>query len=222
MATASVERAPGRCASRHRVQRRYAATPVTFPVTFALTVGAFLLGSVPTGLWLAARRRVDLRAVGSGNIGATNVARGLGKKWAAVVLVLDAAKGFTPVAVGHALGLPPWSLAVVAWAAPLGHCFSIFLRGRGGKGVATSLGAAIALEPLSAALAAVIYGVAFAIWRISSLGSLLAAGAFPLLVLWQGRGGMASLAFALAAVGLILMRHKANLRRLVRGEETRL
>src|SRR4051794_23474130 len=97
-----------------------------------LVLGAFALGSIPTGIIVARLRGVDLRAVGSGNIGATNVGRALGKGWAVFVLIVDAAKGYLPTFVAARL-VPPLAVAAVAMAAVLGHVFSIFLKGRGGK-----------------------------------------------------------------------------------------
>jgi acyl phosphate:glycerol-3-phosphate acyltransferase len=183
-----------------------------------LAVGAFALGSFPTGVIVARLRGVDLRKVGSGNIGATNVGRALGKGWAIFVLVVDALKGYAPVALATGLTSPP-VVAVVATAAVLGHMFSVFLKGRGGKGVATSLGAALALSPWAALLSAAVYALVFAISRISSLGSLCGVLAFPLALLLLGDREPAHLAFAGVMAVLVSARHKDNLRRLARGEE---
>ena len=138
-----------------------------------LCVGAYVAGSIPFGLVIARGKGVDLRTVGSGNIGATNVARALGKGWAIAVLFLDAAKGFVPVMLGKRLGLPPEHVALAGLAAIVGHMFTIFLRGRGGKGVATSLGVAFALSPLAALCGFGLYALAYAVTRLSSVGSLL-------------------------------------------------
>jgi glycerol-3-phosphate acyltransferase PlsY len=125
-----------------------------------LVLGAFVAGSVPFG-WIFARLRgIDLTTVGSGNIGATNAARALGKRWGIVVLVLDAAKGFVPVWLARqhgvelpALGLAGAAPAAIGFAAILGHVYSPWMSFRGGKGVATSLGVFLALAPLAAAAA---------------------------------------------------------------------
>ncbi|MEO5766756.1 MAG: glycerol-3-phosphate acyltransferase, partial [Polyangia bacterium] len=114
-----------------------------------LCLGAYLLGSVPTGLLVARARGVDIRTVGSGNIGATNVARGLGKGWAVVVLLCDALKGFLPVFLARQCPecFSTTAVALAGLAAIVGHMFTIFLKGQGGKGVATSLGVALGLSP---------------------------------------------------------------------------
>ena len=119
-------------------------------LTLLVLVAAFLVGSIPTGVIVARAKGVDLRKVGSGNIGATNVSRALGKKWATLVLVADAAKGAVPVVLAGRLETSSWLPGLVGLCAVLGQIFSVFLRGRGGKGVATSLGAGIALAPLPA------------------------------------------------------------------------
>jgi glycerol-3-phosphate acyltransferase PlsY len=185
----------------------------------ALALGAFVLGSIPFGLLIARAHGVDLRNVGSGNIGASNVGRALGRRWAVVVLALDAAKGLAPVLVARRLGLSAWWPAAIGLVAVCGHSFSIFLRGRGGKGVATSLGVALGLAPASAGAAFGVYALLLAIFRISSVGSLAAAIAFPLFMLAFGEHAPPQLAFGIAAALLIVVRHHANIRRLLRGEE---
>jgi glycerol-3-phosphate acyltransferase PlsY len=188
-----------------------------------LALAAFALGSFPTGIVVARLRGVDLRAVGSGNIGATNVGRALGKGWAAFVLVADAAKGYLPtaLAIRWADRVPPLGVAAVAIAAVLGHMFSVFLKGRGGKGVATSLGAALALAPAAALVCAGIYALVFAASRLSSLGSLVAVVAFPAALAVLGDRQIAHYVFAGVMVVTVVARHKDNIRRLVRGEEHR-
>jgi glycerol-3-phosphate acyltransferase PlsY len=182
-------------------------------------LGGYLLGSIPTGLLLARTRGVDIRGVGSGNIGATNVARTLGKRLGAVVLAFDALKGYGPTLAALRL-LAPEVACAVGLAAILGHVFPVWLRFRGGKGVATGLGVFVALAPLASAIAVVCYvGVVLAT-RLSSLGSLVATTALlvgmavterppPMLVL----GAVVWL--------LIVIKHRGNIRRLIRGEESR-
>ena len=128
---------------------------------------------------------VDLRTVGSGNIGATNVARALGKGWAIAVLLGDAAKGFVPVWLGRRLGFSAAPIAIAGLSAIVGHMFTLFLRGRGGKGVATSLGVALALSPMAALLGFGVYVVVFAATRLSSLGSLLGVWTFSLFFVFR-------------------------------------
>jgi acyl phosphate:glycerol-3-phosphate acyltransferase len=184
-----------------------------------LVLGGVLIGSVPTGVLVARARGIDLRKVGSGNIGATNVGRALGKRWAIAVLLADAAKGYAPVLVARRLEPQPWLWAAVALATVLGHSFSLFLRGRGGKGVATSLGAALALAPVPALAAFGVYVVLYAIFRISSVGSLAGVTAFPIMIALLGPAEPALIAFGASAALLVIVRHKDNIKRLARGEE---
>ena len=184
-------------------------------------VCAFLVGSIPTGVIVARAKGVDLRKVGSGNIGATNVSRALGGKWAAVVLVADAAKGALPVLFLGRLFDDPWLPALGGLFAVLGQIFSIFLRGRGGKGVATSLGAGLALAPLPALACALVFALFFLLFRIASIGSLLGIACYPLFLWLFHLATWPHLTFALAVVVLVVARHKDNLLRLVSGEEHR-
>jgi acyl phosphate:glycerol-3-phosphate acyltransferase len=188
-------------------------------LSILLVGGAFLLGSFPTGMVFANAHGVDIRKVGSGNIGATNVGRAMGKKWAVLVLLIDALKGLLPVVVARLLGYGPWMQGICGFAAIAGHSFSIFLGGKGGKGVATSLGAALGLAPLPALGAFVIYALLYAIFRISSIGSLVGVSAFPALIWVLGPRDLALVTFGVATALLVIVRHKDNLRRLFRREE---
>jgi glycerol-3-phosphate acyltransferase PlsY len=190
--------------------------PVLDAVLIAVSV---LLGSVPTGVLLARSRGVDLRQVGSGNIGATNVGRALGKKWGVVVLLVDAAKGWAPVFVADQLDRGPWTLAAVGVAAVAGHSFSIFLRGRGGKGVATSLGAALAIAPVPALCCFGVYAALYAAFRISSIGSMTGVAAFPVFLWLFGIEVAAYYVFGTIIAALVILRHRDNIRRLRKGEE---
>lgn len=183
---------------------------------------AYLVGAIPFGLLIV--RLVtggDVRKVGSGNIGATNVARAAGKKNAALVLLLDAAKGFAPAFLAR-LFLPGEGLWVagIGFAAFLGHCFPIYLKFRGGKGVATALGVSLALAPLAAVAGAITYVAVYKLFRISSVGSLAGAGVATLLAfLLPGDDAWAWVIVAMAAV--IVVRHKSNIGRLLQREENR-
>ena len=190
-------------------------------ITLLALALAFIVGSVPTGVIVARAKGVDLRKVGSGNIGATNVSRALGGKWAVVVLVADAAKGALPVFLLGRLFNDPWLPSLGGLFAVLGQIFSIFLRGRGGKGVATSLGAGLALAPLPALACALVFALFFLLFRIASIGSLLGIACYPLFLWLFHLATWPHLTFALAVVVLVVARHKDNLLRLVSGEEHR-
>jgi len=186
-----------------------------------LCLGAYLLGSIPFGMVVARLKGVNLRQVGSGNIGATNVARAMGKGWAILVLAADAAKGFVPVWLGCRLGLAPEPVALAGFIAIAGHIFTIFLRGRGGKGVATSLGVALALSPLSALVGFGVYVAVFAATRLSSLGSLLGVWTFSTLIVAGHGFPWPYDALAIGGAALVTLRHHQNIGRLLRGEEKR-
>jgi len=186
---------------------------------YLLIAGAYIAGSIPFGMVLARVKGIDLRSVGSGNIGATNVARAMGKGWAIAVLAADAAKGFVPVWLGSRLEMTPAVVALAGGAAILGHMFTLFLRGRGGKGVATSLGVALALSPLAALIGFGAYLVIFAVSRLSSLGSLLGVWTFSLLYVLREGPPRPLMALALGGAALVTLRHRENIARLVRGQE---
>ena len=182
----------------------------------------YVSGSIPFGLLIAkASKGVDVRGIGSGNIGATNVLWAAGKGAAALTLALDMLKGWVPVALGRIVGASDALVAGVALAAFLGHLYPVFLRFRGGKGVATFLGVLLALLPKVAFLVAGVWLLIAAVFRYSSLAALVAAAASPLLVwLLDGRRGFVALAVVLS--GFILIRHRENMRRLLAGEEKRI
>lgn len=185
----------------------------------ALVVGAYLLGSVPSGLLIARLQGgVDIRRVGSGNIGATNVLRALGKGAAALTLVGDIGKGALAVAIGRALDVSPALLAGIALAAVIGHLLPVFLGFRGGKGVATTLGVVLAAMPAVGVSLLVIWIVVAIIWRYSSLAALAAAAALPILA-WALDGRRAMVVLAGTLFLLVLLRHRGNIARLYRGTE---
>jgi glycerol-3-phosphate acyltransferase PlsY len=189
-----------------------------------LCAAAYVGGSIPTGMLVARARGVDIRRVGSGNIGATNVARALGRKWAVAVLIADAFKGFAPVFAGRVLlagRLSAAEVALAGLAAIAGHMFTIFLRGRGGKGVATSLGVALAISPPAALCGFGLYIAAYLTLRISSVGSLLGIWSFPLFARLLGGVAPPYLALSIGTAVLVTIRHRQNIARLLRGEEKR-
>jgi len=185
----------------------------------ALGLG-FLLGSVPCGYWLALSKGVDIRKKGSGNIGATNVGRILGKEWGYLIFALDALKGWLAVwLAGEFLQAGDnWTVGT-GMAAVAGHVFSPWLNFKGGKGVATSAGVLLGLAPAALFWTAAVWAVSFGVKRIVSVSSLLAAAAFPFLVMWlePGRPVLSVAAWALAA--LVWYRHRDNLQRLAQGKE---
>jgi len=207
-------------------------------------VAAYLAGSVPFGLLIGFTRGVDIRRHGSRNIGATNAGRVLGKKWGALCFALDVLKGFLPVvgtgAMAGALSssvraeLAPgqaWAWLGVCAAAVAGHMFSVFLRFKGGKGVATGFGALLGVWPtlsISAGLALVVWLASMKATRIVSVSSILAAASLPLTAvavsLLRGSPGGTTLAFGLvtgALGGLVIWKHRANVARLRAGTEPR-
>ena len=198
-------------------------------------IAAYLIGSIPFGVIIARTRGVNLRTQGSGNIGATNVGRVIGKKWGYVCFVLDVGKGVGPVlAAKFLLGdVRESSLAQAAWLAValgaiMGHVFSLYLKFRGGKGVATSLGVLLGFYPYFTwpGLAGLgVWLIVVLIWRHVSLASIAAAGAFPILFIafnWPMTGLCGLLAFAAAMAALIIVRHRGNISRLLAGTENRI
>lgn len=178
-------------------------------------VVAYLVGSIPFGVIVARARGVDLRAVGSGNIGATNVSRALGRPLGVLVFALDALKGALP-----ALLAGPEMAPFAGGAAILGHVFPCWLRFRGGKGVATASGAFIVILPVPTVVAAVVWVGTVLLTRYVSLGSILGSAALPTVALALGAGPMPT-GFALAVAVLVWVRHRGNIRRLLAGTENR-
>lgn len=187
---------------------------------FAVVLAAYLTGSIPTGLLLGKAYGIDVRKEGSGNIGATNLYRTIGRKVGIITLVGDCLKGLLPVLLVKFSTLPPEFAAWVGLAAFCGHVFSVFLRFKGGKGVATALGVFLALAPRAVAIALVLFAVCMFIWRYVSLGSIVAATAMPLAVFFLGGSrSVAVVTFVIAAI--VIMRHHENIKRLISGSENR-
>ena len=191
-------------------------------LTILLICFAYLLGSIPTGLLLSkALAGVDPRQKGSRNIGATNVMRTVGKALGAVTLIGDALKGLIPVLLALWLGREQAWVAAVALAAFLGHCFPIYLRFKGGKGVATALGIFLPLAPLAVLMAIVIFATGVAITRMVSVGSIAAAGAIPLLI-WLRGYPVSFILLGICVGAIIIHRHKENIQRLLMGKENKI
>ena len=185
-----------------------------------LTVAAYLLGSVPSGFIFGRLAGVDVRRTGSGNIGATNVARVLGKGVGLLTLIADVAKGLVPVLLARWLSMEDWLIAGIAAAAFLGHLYPVFLRFQGGKGVATALGAMLAIAwPATLVLVFVFAGVVLSSRRVS-LASITAAAAAPF-VLWALFYPPAFIALGVFLASMIILRHRDNISRLLAGSEPR-
>jgi glycerol-3-phosphate acyltransferase PlsY len=177
---------------------------------------AFLLGSLPFGLWITRAGGIgDIRTIGSGNTGATNVLRTGRKDLAALTLLADASKGMVAVWIAYfILDAEP---AIAAFCAVLGHCFTPWLNFRGGKGVATTMGVLIALSWAVGFMTGAIWIAVFFLTRISSLSALIAIGIAPF-AMWIVEGPMAGTS-ALLIMALVMFRHQANIMRLVAGNE---
>jgi acyl phosphate:glycerol-3-phosphate acyltransferase len=184
-----------------------------------LILFAYVLGAVPTGYLLARRLKgIDIRRVGSGNPGATNVFRTVGKAAGAATLLIDAGKGWLPVWLAQRAGPGDVLPVLCGLAAVAGHTWPVFLSFRGGKGVATSAGVFLALLPLPTLAALAAFGLGFGFSRHVSIGSLAGAAALaPAAFLLHGPGPAAALALALGV--LVAVKHIPNIRRILRGEE---
>ena len=189
---------------------------------FLLTCAAYLIGAIPTGVLLT--RMVggeDIRKAGSGNIGATNVYRVAGRKLGIITLIGDCLKGVIPLVIaqqGFALG--ETSLALIAIAAFLGHCFPVYLGFKGGKGVATALGIFLVLSPLAVLYTLIVFILVLWKWRFISLASISAAATIPLFIIITERSMPLFLATLIIA-GIVIWRHKTNIERLRSGSENK-
>lgn len=200
---------------------------------------SYLLGSVPFAVIIARAHGKDLRKTGSGNIGATNLARATGKKWGYICFLLDMTKGLLPAFLATSILVTQQtplniSMAIaVAAAAVIGHIFPIYLGFKGGKGVATSFGVALGLWPwftVCAAIAVAIWAAVVIIWKYISLGSIIAALAFPLVLTaivlavdsWQFQNLWPLFIAAAAIPVLVIIRHRQNIKRLLKGTENKI
>ncbi len=194
-------------------------------------VAAYLLGSIPTSVWAGKWFfGVDLREHGSGNAGATNAFRVLGKKTALTVLFIDILKGMAAVALSffvtdHDAGAEWFKVYQYALglAALLGHVFPVFAGFKGGKGIATLTGIVIVLFPGAILVCLIVFAIVFAITRYVSLGSMLAAVTFPVIVIFfSGEALIAEIVFALVVAVFVPVTHKKNIKRLLRGTENKI
>jgi glycerol-3-phosphate acyltransferase PlsY len=205
---------------------------MNYPTLIAIAAGSYLLGSIPFGYILVrVFQGVDVRSIGSGNIGATNVARTGGKGLAIATLILDALKGWLPVFLVLTIqGIPtsgPAQLHTMATLAALcaviGHMFPVWLGFRGGKGVATGLGVFLTLAPDAVLVALALFVAVVVFTRYVSLGSILAAASFPAALWWLDRDSFPAPALAMctAIALLVIIRHHQNIGRLWAGTESR-
>jgi glycerol-3-phosphate acyltransferase PlsY len=193
---------------------------------------AYLLGSIPFGLIIVRLfRNEDIREKGSGNIGATNVIRSGGKGLGALTFLLDAAKGFIAVSAAYMIASrlhvgqsdAQNLAATTALCAILGHIYTVWLRFKGGKGVATGFGVFLAISPVSALISFAVFVLIFAISRFVSLASILAAITFAVIALLRGHGKLTPFLLAVCVVipVIVIVKHHANIRRLLAGTEYR-
>ena len=189
-------------------------------VALVLVILGYLAGCVPSGLLLGRRVGIDVRRHGSGNIGATNVARSAGALLGLATLVADAAKGALPVLVARALDGRPAVATAAGVAAFVGHVFPVTLRFAGGKGVATAVGVLLVIAPLALLCSLIVFALTFLLTRYVSLGSVLAAIAVPVAIAALGYP-RSTLAAASVMSAIIVVRHRENLARLRAGTEPR-
>jgi glycerol-3-phosphate acyltransferase PlsY len=197
-------------------------------MTFLSVVIAYLLGSIPSAVWIGKYfYGVDVREHGSGNAGATNVLRTLGKKAGISVLLLDMLKGFVAVNLSYLISFPQGSedgttiRAVLALAAIVGHIFPVFANFRGGKGVATMTGALIALSPLASLIAVVIFFLMLAATKYVSLSSIVTALTLPVIFgAWLHESFSLSL-YSFVVAAIIIITHRKNIQRLMKGKESK-
>jgi glycerol-3-phosphate acyltransferase PlsY len=188
---------------------------------------AYFMGSIPNGVIIGKKfKGIDIREHGSKNSGATNAYRVLGKTYGIIVLLLDALKGWLPIFLADISGVSGWHLILVGLLAIVGHTLSPFLKFKGGKGVATSLGVFLYLVPHIVGILVTVFVVVVATTKYVSLGSVLAAGLFPILVLFMpikpelGKWNM--FGFSLVIGLFVIFKHKSNIKRLLEGTENKI
>ncbi len=185
-----------------------------------LILFAYLVGSIPIGVLLARLKGKDPRKVGSGNIGATNVMRSAGKMLGILTLLGDVLKGFIPTFIAIRLGEPVLVIALVGLAVFSGHLFPVFLKFKGGKGVATGAGVFLAIHPLVILISFIIFVIVFLIWKYVSLGSLVGTAVIPLLFVLL-KAPLEYIFFSLLIACCVFIKHKENIKRLLAGTENK-
>lgn len=205
------------------------------PAIILAAILSYLIGSIPTAyIFVRLIKGADIRNIGSGNVGATNALRALGKGWGIIVLTLDILKGLLPVVILGGLFAPSISLdlernlfVIIGLSAICGHNWTIFLNFKGGKGVATTLGVLIGLAfkipglNLVLGLTVLVWFISFVLIRIISVSSILAAVSFPILAIIYGQSNLVILVGILLSI-FVILRHKSNIKRLLNGKEQRL
>jgi glycerol-3-phosphate acyltransferase PlsY len=186
-----------------------------------LVLCGYVLGSIPTGLLVGRAFGVDVRKVGSGNIGMANVLRAAGKWAAALTMIGDMLKGLIPVVIARNITGNPWVLSAVALAAVIGHCWPIFLRFRGGKGVATGAGTSIGLAPLVGLSLFVFWWIVVLLSRYTSLGAIAVMVVSPF-AFWLSGQPLPYVLYAVIGGALVLWRHRENARALMKGTERKM
>ncbi len=179
---------------------------------------AYLIGSIPVGVMLARLKGKDPRKTGSGNIGATNVMRTAGRALGIATLIGDIAKGFLPTFIAIRLGMPGEIVAVIGLATFAGHLFPVFLKFRGGKGVATALGVYLAVAPVAIIPCFIVFVVTLLVWRYVSLGSLAGAGIVPF-AMYALKVPVEYVWLAIVIAVFVFIKHKDNIERLIKGQE---
>lgn len=184
---------------------------------------AYCIGAIPFGLIFSRLfSNVDVRSVGSGNIGATNVLRAAGKKAAVLTLLADCLKGLLPVLAVKFLFHDDWAAALTGAAAVLGHNYPVYLGFRGGKGVATSYGVVLAVSPIVGLICLIVWLIAALLWRYSSLSALISLAAYPALTFLRGVESNPLGLLSLFIFAMIYYRHRENLKRLLAGTEPKI
>jgi len=195
-------------------------------VFIVLLIAAYLLASIPFGLLVSKKvLRLDITKAGSGNIGATNVAREVGLKWGIITLLADTLKGFIPVVFAHYLLGSSTEInealkGMIGLSALLGHQFSVYNRFKGGKGAATCLGVFLGISPISCLFSGIIFIILVSVWRYISLGSILAVFTMPIWLYLMGHSAFLILLSLIISL-LIIFQHKENIQRLIQGNERR-
>lgn len=204
----------------------------------ALIIASYLLGSIPFGLIIAKAHGKDLRKIGSGNIGATNLSRAMGRKWAYFCFILDVSKGLIPMLITAGfISSEPGTAELFLWlmvgvAAVIGHILPVYLKFKGGKGVATSFGVALGLWPyytICAVATFVVWIVVVLIWRYISLGSIIASIVFPVTLIviiaagqeWDFANLWPLLTVAIGIPIMVIVRHHENIKRIIAGTENK-